>query len=263
MRKLGRVDKRTLLAIAGFFVGATAAFLGIGGGILVIPLLTGLLAIDPRVASGTSLGVIVFVAGTGVAIDLLRGGQPALLAVLMIAPTAMFAARRVAPLITKVPVAVLRRGFAIVLFAAAAKLLGLFGSAADDGLMVYANRGWPLFVVLPLLGLLTGSISALVGIGGGLILIPGLSFLFTDLGPLACRSTSLLIVLPTAFIGFSRHLGHGTARLDLVRFVAPTAMLGAIAGSFAASSVDTMLFQRAFGAFLVFAALRLLWSTRR
>ena len=257
------MDKRLTIAIAGFFVGATAAFLGIGGGILVVPVLTGLLAIDPRVASGTSLGVIVFVVGTSVAIDLLRGGDPALLAVVMIAPTAMLAARLVAPLITKVPVRVLRRVFAFVLFAAASKLLGLLGSGAEDGLFVYADRGWLLFVILPVLGLLTGTISALVGIGGGLILIPGLSFLFTDLGALACRSTSLLIVLPTAFIGFSRHLGYGTARLDLVKLVAPTAMLGSIAGSFLASGVDVVVFQRVFGAFLVFAGLRLLWSTRR
>jgi len=74
---------------------------------------------------------------------------------------------------------------------------------------------------------------------------------------LQCRATSLLVVAPTAFMGFSRHLAHGTANLDYVRRLAPWCILGSLIGSYVAHSVDTSLFQTLFGAFLLLVAVRL------
>ena len=59
--------KRTLLALAGIGVvsGFLSALFGVGGGIVVVPLLVLLLRFDPRVATATSLAAILVTALAG------------------------------------------------------------------------------------------------------------------------------------------------------------------------------------------------------
>ncbi len=234
---------------------------------LIVPILCIGFGLDHRKASGTSLGVVMFVAAAGVAVDLISGdpaARPAILAALLVAPPAMLAARTVAPMINRLPTAVLRRIFAVVVLVVVVRLFGLppFGAAQSDGLLAYGDMAWPMFVVLPLIGLCMGGLGTLVGIGGGLILIPALGFLFHDLTWLQCRATSLLVVAPTAFLGLQRHLDQGTAELRCVRMLAPACVVGAVVGSWVAHRADSSLFQHAFAGFLLFVGLRLLLIRR-
>ena len=51
-----------ILPLAGFFIGIVASMTGVGGGIFIVPLLTGLFGFIPQHAVGTSLMTIVFTA---------------------------------------------------------------------------------------------------------------------------------------------------------------------------------------------------------
>lgn len=56
-----------------------------------------------------------------------------------------------------------------------------------------------LFVVLVLFGLLTGATAGLLGVGGGILIVPFLT-LVVDISQHAAEATSLLVVLPTAVV---------------------------------------------------------------
>ncbi len=58
---------------AGAGAGTLAGFLGIGGGIILVPMMTGLLYLTQHRAHGTSLAVIVPIAVTGALVYALRG----------------------------------------------------------------------------------------------------------------------------------------------------------------------------------------------
>jgi uncharacterized membrane protein YfcA len=55
------------LALTGAAAGLFSALFGVGGGIIVVPLLIGLLAYDAKVATATSLAAIIFTSAFGVA----------------------------------------------------------------------------------------------------------------------------------------------------------------------------------------------------
>ncbi|MCA8971443.1 MAG: sulfite exporter TauE/SafE family protein [Planctomycetes bacterium] len=264
-----RLPKKSTIAVLGIAIGMLSAFLGIGGGVLVVPLLIVGFRVDPRVATGTSLGVVAFVVGTSVVVELLnvffgsRPVQPAWLAAVLIAPTSMFAASFAAPLVRKIPQAYLRAGFAVVLWIAAYKLSGIGASAGGgEGWFEYATLSGAALLLLPLLGLIVGTISALVGIGGGMVLIPALALLFSDMNALASRSTSLLIVLPTAIMGYLRHRAQGTAVQSIVRTLAPTCAAGAVLGSLLVHYVAADWFPKAFAVFMFLAGLRLIMQKK-
>ena len=58
---------------AGAGAGTLAGFLGIGGGIILVPMMTGLLYLNQHRAHGTSLAIIVPIAMVGTLVYALRG----------------------------------------------------------------------------------------------------------------------------------------------------------------------------------------------
>jgi uncharacterized membrane protein YfcA len=61
------------LVVIGLVAGVFSAVFGVGGGIVVVPLLVSLLAFPPHAATATSLGAILVTAAAGVALYALRG----------------------------------------------------------------------------------------------------------------------------------------------------------------------------------------------
>ena len=61
------------LVSIGLVAGVFSAVFGVGGGIVIVPLLVALAALTPHVAAATSLGAILFTATSGVALYALRG----------------------------------------------------------------------------------------------------------------------------------------------------------------------------------------------
>ncbi len=257
---------RIPLLVAGFLTGFLSAFFGIGGGVLMVPILGIFFRLPPRTAAGTSLGVVVFIAAAGMAGDLLDpvpAHRPALLAALGILSTSIPAARFAARRASRVPAGLLRRIFAGVLLFGALNLLGLLSLEWGGGWFVYEGGIQPSFLLLPVLGLLVGTLSALLGIGGGVLMVPALALLFRDLPLTRCRATSLLVVVPSAFVGFRTHLGEGTALLSYVRALVPSCLLGAAAGVWTVHRVSGASFRLAFGLLLLGVCVKLLLENRR
>jgi uncharacterized membrane protein YfcA len=264
---LDLAGKRVPLLFAGLLTGFISAFFGIGGGIVLVPLLTLVFRMAPLVAAGTSLGVIIFIAGTGLTGDLINGElayRPALMAAMLIAPFSVLAARKVVKIAPKVPTVLLRRAFALLLLIGAAKNFGWIGASGDGtGLLLYRDPSLAVFFVLPLLGILVGGMAALLGVGGGVLLVPGLDLLFRDLLLTQCRATSLLIVVPVAFFGYQRHLEQGTAHWKTVRSLVPPCILGAVLGVLVVHHVSVSGFRVGFGILLAIVGVKLFLAGRR
>jgi uncharacterized membrane protein YfcA len=115
----------------------------------------------------------------------------------------------------------------------------------------------PLLIVL---GLVAGFMAGLLGIGGGIILVPGLFFLFKTLGYPAdilmhlAVGTSLAIIIPTGISSARAHYKRGAVKTDLLRHIGPGIVMGVAAGTFTADSLSGHQLTVVFAVALIFFA---------
>lgn len=94
-----------------------------------------------------------------------------------------------------------------------------------------------LVVELALLGTCTGFLAGLLGIGGGMIMVPFITYMLTDrgVGPdLAVKmaiATSMSTIIFTSISSVRAHHKRGAVRWDLVKGLAPGIVLGSMVGS--------------------------------
>jgi uncharacterized membrane protein YfcA len=105
-------------------------------------------------------------------------------------------------------------------------------------------------------GFVIGVISGVVGIGGGILLVPMMVLGFGFPQHLA-QGTSLAAIIPTAIVGASTHQRQRTVVWRAVLLLGGAGVVGAVAGAVVALSLPKDLLARLFGAFLLFAAWRI------
>ncbi len=106
-------------------------------------------------------------------------------------------------------------------------------------------------------GLAAGFTSALLGIGGGVVMVPILVLLF-GLEARTATATSLAYIVPIAAAGVLLALWHGDApRWRLVLMAAPMGFVGAFMGRWASSHVSGAHIKLAFAALMIVVGLRL------
>jgi uncharacterized membrane protein YfcA len=87
------------------------------------------------------------------------------------------------------------------------------------------------------IGLAAGVVSGMVGVGGGVLFVPGL-VLFLDLTQLQAESTSLLAVVMVAFVGAWRQRAYGNVRLGDAILMGVLSPLGVLAGTTLANALS-------------------------
>lgn len=206
------------LAVTGLAVGFTAGLIGVGGGVLIVPFLyffyshatwSGAVfpeALHTTVAHATSLFIIVPTAIVGT-ITYTRAGLVAWRAALPIAAFSTLAAAGGALLAIRVPGAFLKVGFGAFLLFTAVQLVR----------RPAPGPAGPLRLALPvtaMIGVLAGVLSALLGVGGGLVAIP-LLLNVVRLNVERVAATSLAIVVVAATSGSLTYMFAGTGMADL------------------------------------------------
>jgi uncharacterized membrane protein YfcA len=97
--------------------------------------------------------------------------------------------------------------------------------------------------LLLLAGVASGIIAGMLGVGGGIIIVPVLFHLFTDLGLApdvrmhVAVGTSLATIIATSLTSVRAHHGRGNMDLDLIRAWAPAIFIGVLLGSALAGTV--------------------------
>jgi uncharacterized protein len=127
----------------------------------------------------------------------------------------------------------------------------------------------PFFLVsLLLLGCFTGFLAGLLGIGGGMLMVPFMTMLFTtqQFSPQhivhMAVATSLATILFTSLSSIRAHHARGAVRWDIVRWLAPLAFLGTVIGAQFASQLKTPWLALFFGLFVGYSALQMLGAKK-
>jgi uncharacterized membrane protein YfcA len=99
-----------------------------------------------------------------------------------------------------------------------------------------------------LVGVVSGTLAGLLGVGGGIVIVPALVLLFSVPDAVA-KGTSLAVIIPTALVGTARNVRHANASLPVATVVG---LLG-VASAFGAAQLSVGLSPRVSG--LTFASL--------
>ena len=109
------------------------------------------------------------------------------------------------------------------------------------------------------LGFLAGTFSAMLGIGGGVVVVPGLTIFFKE-DIKRSIGTSLTVVVLTALAGLAAHfvIKRGNIRLFEALFILAGSIPGARLGGLTVNLLKGVILKRLFAFFIVLVALKLL-----
>ena len=116
--------------------------------------------------------------------------------------------------------------------------------------------------VVALLGLAAGVFAGLFGVGGGILFVPTLT-LGLGLTQLHAEASSLLAILPTAFVGTWRQQLYGNVDLRAAAVVGIASILGVEGGVIVAEALPESILRHLFGVLLIATAGQIVWRSRR
>lgn len=120
---------------------------------------------------------------------------------------------------------------------------------------------WEL-VAAGLVGLFTGVLAGLFGVGGGILFVPTLT-LVLGLTQLHAEASSLLAILPTAAAGALRQRRYGNVRWRASLVLGLAAVAGVEGGVQIAEALPEHVLRRLFGVLMLAVAAQLAWRALR
>ncbi|MEC5184519.1 putative membrane protein YfcA [Cryobacterium sp. MP_3.1] len=235
------------LVLTGVIGGLLSGLFGVGGGIVMVPLLISLVRMDQRRAATTSLAAIVPTSIVG-SLTYLANGHIDLIAGAIIAAGAVVGALIGSNLLQRIPLFWLRWLFIALLIVVAARMLVV---EPERGAALELN--WIVVLGYLALGLTMGIASGLFGIGGGVIAVPALVAVF-GVSDLIAKGTSLLVLVPTSIVGTVANLRAGLVDLPAGLVVGAAATVAAVPGVALAVLIPPRLSSILFAVLLILAA---------
>lgn len=234
----------------GLLAGLLSGLFGVGGGTVIVPLLVLLLHFDQRISAGTSLAAIVPTASVGV-ISYAVSGSVAWVPAIILAAGAVVGAQIGTRLLPRISQTALRWGFVGFLLAVIVTLFLVVPSR--DAVFVL---GWINGLGLLAVGVGTGVLAGLIGVGGGVIVVPVLMLVFGT-SDLIAKGTSLLMMIPTAISGTIGNLRHHNVDLLAAALIGVAACTTTALGAWIATLVDPTVGNILFAAYLVVIAVQM------
>ena len=269
----------TLLSLAlGSIVGLSLGLTGGGGAIFAVPLLVYGLGVEPRDAVGISLAAVAVTAAVGFW-KRWRGGLVEVPTGLLFAVAGMAGAPVGSWLSGLIPQQVLLLLFAVLMLLVAYRMWQRAGAPptllpedASDATGPACRRDAtgrlrltsPCAMVLAAVGLGTGVLAGLFGVGGGFVIVPALVG-FSGMPIHRAIGTSLMVI---ALVGVSGVASHLLAGRDVSLAIAAPFIAGGVLGMFAGIAISGRLsgprLQRVFAASIVavatFVIIRSTWQ---
>ena len=130
--------------------------------------------------------------------------------------------------------------------------------------MIDATLSWlPMLAALLAAGAAGGLLAGLLGVGGGIVIVPVLDVALVTAGvdPAVAMhvavATSMATIVPTSISSSRSHAQRGSIDFEVVRRWSLPIVIGALAGSLVASSVDARVLAGVFGTVAALAALKM------
>lgn len=249
----GRVIR---LAVIGLVIGFFSGLFGVGGGIILVPLLIVVLGFDQRRASGTSLAAVLPTAIAGTVAYALHGSVD-WIAGAILAAGAILGALLGTWLLHHTHQRALRWIFIVFLLLVAARMFFLI----PDRSVTLEFTPW-VIAALVALGVVTGILSGLLGVGGGVFIVPVLMIGF-GVGDIMAKGTSLLMIIPTAITGTISNARRGNVDLVAAATIGCLSVPASIGGAALAWAVPPGLGSILFALLVIYSALQLAWNALR
>src|SRR6476661_5589805 len=124
------------------------------------------------------------------------------------------------------------------------------------------NMSTEIVVILLIIGLLAGMLSGLIGVGGGIIIVPALIY-FLGFTQHEAQGTSLgLLLLPIGILAVLNYYQKGYIDIKYVGIMAVGFLLGGYLGSKLALSISELALKRIFAVVLFYTAFKMLgWDS--
>lgn len=116
-------------------------------------------------------------------------------------------------------------------------------------------------VALIAVGLIAGTLGAMLGVGGGIVYVPALVALFS-FAQHEAQGTSLAVIIPSTIVAAYVHARAGRVDWRTALLLGSGGIVGGLLGARIALSLDAPVLKRMFAVFLVLAVLRMAGKTR-
>ncbi|MFM6973803.1 MAG: sulfite exporter TauE/SafE family protein [Agromyces sp.] len=243
------------LVLVGLGAGFLSGLFGIGGGIIIVPLLV-MLGYDIKKASAVSLGAVLIISMVGV-ISYAGFGEVDWLLAALLALGSVFGAQIGSRILGKLPARAIQLFFAAFLLLVA---ISLFLAPPVRDAVVHLN--WLNAIAAVVLGLVVGTLASILGIGGGVMIVPALILGF-GAGDLLARGTAIAMMIPTSVSGTIAHVRAGRADFLASGILGFAAALTATLGATTAHALDPRVGNALFAGLVLFLAGQLVWRALR
>jgi len=242
----------------GFVAGLLSGLLGIGGGLMVSPVLIGA-GMPIKRATGTALAVVLPTACVAVAFQLMLAPQAlAWWVAATLAVGAQLGVWGASRALERTPELLLRWLFLGLLLYSAARNLGLLGGAPASGSGVPSQLTAVQAGLALMTGVLAGTSSVFFGVGGGVVMVPGLLLLVGEFGVREAMATSLLAMVPTAAASLRGAIRAQRVEVQVARaWMLPAALGAGVGVALRQNGLEAAHLAQVFGLFLLFVAWRI------
>jgi uncharacterized protein len=251
-----------LSVVTGSAGGALSGLTGVGGGAVMVPMLTGWLKLSQHRAHGTSLAIIMFVAISGVA-GYWHAGNIDWPLVLALSPGAVAGVYVGAKAMVKVPALQLRLLFGVFLLFVAFRQLVWQVSAGGS------QSGAAGLLIEAAFGFAGGVLAGVLGVGGGAIFVPAIViFGLADVAgggdpQKVAQGVSLVVIICTGAIGTLTNLRQETVDIDIAKWIIPPAVAAAFGASLVANAIDPDVLKRIYGVLALALGVQTIYTSVR
>lgn len=251
-----KITKHTWLLISvGVSAGLLSGLFGVGGGILIVPGLVMVAGLDQRLAHGTSLAAVLPISVASLFTYWGHGHVDWPVAACL-AIGAVCGSLIGTHLLAVTSKRVLAYTFSSVLVVSAIRL---FISTHGSG---RATLHIGSAIALALVGLATGALAGLLGVGGGVVMVPAMIVLF-GISPVIAKGTSVAVIIPTAVMGTWRNRTNGNVDVGAAAIAGLGGVVSAIIGGFASGYMSDTVSNFLFATLMLVIAARTIWQQHR
>lgn len=246
--------KTSTIVLVGLAAGMLSGMFGVGGGILIVPGLVLIAKMDQRIAHGTSLAAVLPISAASLVtywaqdkVDWPVGFWLAL--------GAIAGALVGTKLLHVLPHRTLALGFSALLIVTAIRLFLPLDSGERDVLAIAA------VLALVAIGVATGVLAGLLGVGGGVVMVPAMMMVLSMPSAFA-KGTSVAVIIPTAIMGTWRNRTKKNVDLTAAAICGVGGIPAAVVGGWVSAQMSDTVSNVLFATLLIVVAGRLLLQVR-